>query len=305
MNDHARNYDNETYLKYALPGRLDKEIHYLEGIIKGITIDNKLSRAEIDMLKAWCRDHELVRNRAPYNELVDFIEKTLEDGFLSDEEQKDLIWLCQRFTTPNKYYDKITADLQRLQGIMAGIAADGKIKKTELLALSKWISDREHLKTNWPYDEIDSIITTVLADGIIDEKEHKTLLAFCREFTAKVPSLLIEDKIDDDCIRYGACAMCPEIIFKDRLFCFTGKSSRHTRASLVETLEKLGGRFSPTVRTDLNYLVVCDEGNRCWAFSCYGRKVEEAVNFRKRGLPIQIVHELDFWDSVQETRGRA
>jgi hypothetical protein len=39
-----------------------------------------------------------------------------------------------------------------------------------------------------------------------------------------------------------------------------------------------------------------DWGGR--AYSCYGRKVEEAINYRKRGANILIVHENDIWDVV-------
>lgn len=31
-----------------------------------------------------------------------------------------------------------------------------------------------------------------------------------------------------------------------------------------------------------------------WAFSCYGRKVEKAVQLRKDGSQVIIVHENDF-----------
>lgn len=38
----------------------------------------------------------------------------------------------------------------------------------------------------------------------------------------------------------------------------------------------------------------------CWAFSCYGRKVEEAMNMRKQGYKISIVKEIDFIDATIE-----
>lgn len=48
----------------------------------------------------------------------------------------------------------------------------------------------------------------------------------------------------------------------------------------------------------VNYLVVGGEGNPCWAYACYGRKVEKAVELRRQGHPIVIVHENDFHDAV-------
>ena len=59
-----------------------------------------------------------------------------------------------------------------------------------------------------------------------------------------------------------------------------------------------GGIFKDSVVKNTDFLIVGDEGNPCWAFSCYGRKVEKAIELRKSGSKIQIVHENDFWDCV-------
>ena len=50
----------------------------------------------------------------------------------------------------------------------------------------------------------------------------------------------------------------------------------------------------------VNYLVVCANGNPCWAYACYGRKVEQAVKHRRQGVPIVLVHENDFWDAYED-----
>ena len=57
-----------------------------------------------------------------------------------------------------------------------------------------------------------------------------------------------------------------------------------------------------SVSKKTNYLIVGDDGNPCWAYACYGRKVEKAINLRKEGAQIIIVHENDFWDEVEESR---
>ncbi len=48
----------------------------------------------------------------------------------------------------------------------------------------------------------------------------------------------------------------------------------------------------------VHYVVIGAEGNQCWAYSCYGRKVEKAIKLRKEGVRVVIVHELDFHDAV-------
>ena len=67
-------------------------------------------------------------------------------------------------------------------------------------------------------------------------------------------------------------------------------------------MRELGGQPHGNVTSKLNYLVIGAEGNPCWAFACYGRKVEKAVELRKKGVRVVIVHENDFHDGVLDVR---
>lgn len=98
----------------------------------------------------------------------------------------------------------------------------------------------------------------------------------------------------------GICAICPEIIFDGKLFCFTGESYRAKRAEIMETITSLGGKARSSVSAKTDYLIVGNAGNPCWAYACYGRKIEEAMNLRKGGAGIVIVNETDFWDAVDD-----
>lgn len=121
--------DQIEYYHFANPARLDKEFHTLEGIVRGIGIDDKINIQEIKALLSWCEKHEQVSSKHPFDEIIPLIKKSIEDNILDEEEQSDIIWLCKQHTSQNKYYDYITADMQRLQGILAGIVADGVIEK--------------------------------------------------------------------------------------------------------------------------------------------------------------------------------
>lgn len=96
--------------------------------------------------------------------------------------------------------------------------------------------------------------------------------------------------------------MNPNVVILNNTFCFTGTSSRTKRSEIKEIIESLGGTFSNSVTKKTRYLVIGDEGNPCWAFACYGRKVEKAVANRKEGLPIQIIHENYFWKYVEDVK---
>ena len=67
-----------------------------------------------------------------------------------------------------------------------------------------------------------------------------------------------------------------------------------------DVIARLGGKVRSSVSAKTDYLVVGNAGNPCWAYACYGRKIEEAVNLRKAGASIVIVNETDFWDAVDD-----
>lgn len=290
------------YIKFTGPQSLDKELHTLEGILKGIAIDHKITFSEVEALLGWSDRHHLVSHKSPFNEIIPLIKKATEDGNIDHEEKEDIKWLCQKYITPNKYYDCITADMQRLQGVLAGIVADGKITEEELNGLRNWLQDHEHLRIVWPFDEIDALVTEIMSDGVIGEQEHHVLANFCNQFLFNSTSMIIDLPIEGELLRTGVCSAMPVMKFEKKIFCLTGEFENGKKNELGQIVIDLGGDISKNVRKDIDYLVVGGRGSECWAFACYGRKVEKAMNFRKEGLPIQIVHEFDFWDAVQDSQ---
>lgn len=134
------------------------------GFIEGITIDHVVNEKEIGFLEDWIKEQELIRHRHPYNELIPYLEQVLADRVLTKEEQEDVLWLCERLVS-KQYFDQITCDLQRLHAVIGGITADAAISECELTGLATWLNQRNYLTGCWPYDEVCSLITSVMQDG--------------------------------------------------------------------------------------------------------------------------------------------
>lgn len=295
------------------PQELDLAIHTLEGLIKGIAIDSEINEKELKTVNSWISDHIHLKNRHPFNELIPRLSEVIEDRIIDADEKSDIMWLCKKFQTDNVYYNKITSDLQRLQGVIGGIVADGVVSKKELENLKEWLNDHQWLKTCWPYDEIVSIIIEVLKDGKIDAEEHKMLLAFFDEFISYpgYESVSRSSCKEKDLYHVtGICAADPKIIFKKKLFCFAGKISKLKKKKLSNTIVKLGGEYSDEINQSTAYLIIGDGSNPAWMFACYGRKVEIAIGMRKKrqeilsdgkktSMRIQLIHENDFWGAVK------
>lgn len=297
-------YESLPFRKYLGKAEVDKAVHTLEGILKGISIDGDVNISEAVELVKWFETYKKWVKLHPFNELIPIVANAIEDNVLSNEEMKDIIWFCHNISTENMYYDIITSDIQRLQGILHGILSDNHISDDEINGLRDWLEENEHLKQCYPYDEVYGLIISVLSDGKILDNERDLLKLFFYQFVnlhlssntsvQEVLSLKKEIKVS------GICAVCPEISMQEKTYCFTGISSQTTRKGFASIVQVLGGTYNDRITQETNYLIIGDNGNPCWAFSCYGRKVEQAVQLRKKGHTIMIVHENDFWDTYQE-----
>ncbi len=166
------------YRIYTYKSELDKALHTLEGLLKGIGIDKELNLDEIDELFNWCTLYNKFLQNNPCNELIPLIKKSIEDHYLSQDEVDDILWVCNNFKTGNGYYDAITSDIQRLQGILHGILADNIINDTEIEDLKFWVQENGHLSGTYPFDQVYSLLLSILSDGRIDESERNCLKFF-------------------------------------------------------------------------------------------------------------------------------
>ncbi len=292
--------DHRGYFKFTARSRLEKSVNSLLGIIEGISVDSIINRAEVEFLNLWLEEHQELKDRHPYNELLPVVENAISDGVLTTEEKEDILWLCEKLRS-TEFFDKTTADIQRLHAALGGIASDGAITEAELKGLSDWLSEHEHLKTCWPYEEVGSLITGVLSDKKIDSVEQKLLKEFFTEFVSILDSrTIVSPKFTVNGNVVGLCAVCPEITFSGNKFCFTGTSFKYTRSEFSQLVKQLGGEVVNSVSAKLDYLIIGADGNPSWAYACYGRKVEKAVELRKTGSRLLLVHENDFHDAVAD-----
>lgn len=292
--------DSLEYYKFCNKSNLHKSLNILKGIISGIIIDGVVNESELNEIKMWVNEQKRYINFHPFSELLPLVQEALSDGVLEQDEIDDILWFLNKATEENQFYDLITSDLQVLHGILHGILADSVVEENEIKSLSLWMEEAEHLKGCYPYDEIYSLLLDVLRDGKVDKDEQELLKAFFIEFVGM--SFSNQRKINASLKRsftlLGVCSVDPEITFDSRKFLFTGQSIRAKRSEFKEIVERGNGIFLQKPNKDLNYLVYGAGGNQCWAYSCYGRKVEKVVEMRKQGLDVQIIHENDFWDAV-------
>ncbi len=294
------NFENSEQQIVTVKARADKAINSLKGILLGIISDDKIDSYEMKELQLWAREHHYLVNRNPFREFMSLIDNTVSNGIPPKEAIEDLYWLCQKYEHDSIYYNGITSDLQQLQGIFHGILSDGELNNNEIFKLHGWLSENEHLNSYYPYDEIRSLVLSIVSDKKIDEEERLILMAFIKQFVELNNNDIKEsiDKATTDVNISGICAVDPEIIFENKTFCVTGILSRGTRNELQNAIKNKGGISVNSISKKTDYLIIGDTSNACWSYACYGRKVEKALDLRKSGNTIVLVHEFDVFDAI-------
>lgn len=285
----------ENGFKYISKAEHDKAINTLLHILEGIAADHTVTAKEWELLANWVSENKIVANRHPYNQLVPPLLTAVEDRVLSEEEREDMTWLCTQLRS-NEYYSLVTQDIQHLQPVLSTIASDGTVTEAEIEQLSTWLSEREHLRKCWPYEEMDILLTTTMQNHCIDPEEQKSLLEFCSSFTSSDQDF--ETPHVTARMLFDIFAVSPVISFDDYIFCFTGESKRASREEMKLLAQDRGAKIVEAVSPELDYLVVGVDGNPCWAYCSYGRKIAQAIELRRQGSRLLIVHESDFFAAL-------
>lgn len=296
------NFENSDLQTFTTKARADKAINSLKGLLLGIISDDIIDAKEMEELRLWAKEHYDLVNRNPFREFMILIENTASNEIPTKEAVEDLYWLCQKYEHNSIYYNGITSDLQLLQGIFHGILADGVLSDEEIFKLHGWLSQNKHMSSYYPYDEIRSLVLSIVEDKIITEDERTILTAFIKQFV-EIKNIEVAQKIEHDTADVnitGICAVNPEIIFENKTFCVTGILNRGSRSELQKAIKDKGGIPVNSISKKTDYLIVGSTNNACWSYSCYGRKVEKALELRKSGHTIVLIHETDIFSAIDE-----
>ncbi len=185
--------------------------------------------------------------------------------------------------------------LDELIGLCKGVLADGAVTQEEAEFLQEWLLANSQVADVWPANVLYDRISRMLADGTLDSDEEEELIQTLLEITGgpvldpAVASMSTGLPLDDP---------PPVIIFQDQQFCLTGRFVYGSRRECESEVVARGGsaQKSPTLKT--NYVVIGLAGSRDWIHSTHGRKIEAAVRLRDKGIPVRIVTEEHWVNSL-------
>lgn len=189
--------------------------------------------------------------------------------------------------------NELTRSMGALLGIAQGLLCDGQISDQEIAFLHDWLVSNDAIAAQWPGDALLARVRQVLADGQITAEEREHLAVTLQQLIGGSPEELAgarhvtELALDRDAA----------VEFAGAVFCLTGDFVFAPRKHCEAAISSRGGIVSGSVTRKLNYLVVGGLGSKEWKHGSFGTKVEKAIEFRRAGQRLFIVHE-DQWAAV-------
>jgi NAD-dependent DNA ligase len=181
-------------------------------------------------------------------------------------------------------------DVCEVLGLCKGLLADGVVNDAEARFLHEWIRGHEEQAEKWPVSAICRRLDSIFADGRIDETERADLQALL--------STVVGGAVTTELAQGGSAlpldAPPPTIDWIGQVFVFTGQFAYGTRAICEREVEGRGGACTSSISRRTNYVVIGTFTSRDWKFSSFGTKIQAAVDYRSRGIPIRIIGE-DHW----------
>lgn len=186
---------------------------------------------------------------------------------------------------------RTTRDVCELLGLAKGMLIDGVVSDDEASFLRAWIDRHPDAAALWPTSAIWKRLETIFADGRIDEAERVDLQGLLAS--------LVGGKVTTELAECGATVTPfddppPAIEWLGQLFVLTGQFAYAERTICAREVERRGGACTDNITRRTNYLVIGTFMSRDWKFGSFGTKIEKAVSYRSRGVPIRIVGE-DHW----------
>ena len=177
-----------------------------------------------------------------------------------------------------------------LLGIAQGMLCDRHLNDAEIRFLHEWLDQSQSIAAEWPGDVVYARVRAVLEDGVVTEHERQHL-------THTLEQLLggTLDELVKAAAAAGPAFDQPDAItYPQARFCLTGEFVYAPPDVCAAAIERRGGMISSAITRKLNYLVVGGLGSQEWKAGSFGAKVDKALEYKREGAPILILHE-DRW----------
>ncbi|MDP8173650.1 BRCT domain-containing protein [Pasteurella skyensis] len=193
-----------------------------------------------------------------------------------------------------KYFDYRESCIIALQGLCAGIVADGELNQKEFDYV---IETLEELEDALLLDPICSRFYMVISELTDDEKENKKILKKLEKLIIDF-SGITDDLCDGNSLGEEFFDKVGAIDFTNKVVCFTGKFQYGSRKKCSELAKQQGARVVDDWSFKVDFMIIGNLSSNQWMYQNYGRKIEWAKEAQqKRGHHVKIITEGQWFNS--------
>lgn len=189
-----------------------------------------------------------------------------------------------------RYNQRRRADraVNEMLGLVRGVIADGRVSAEEVESLRYWLVENDDVTHVWPISVLAERVQRIFRDGVVDDLERAELHRLLQQTTGAGPGVPQPGSMPS---RLPLCTPAPPLSFDGTVFVFTGAFAYGTRRDCEDAVVSRGALVRSNVTKGARFLVIGAIGNGDWAHSSHGRKIEKAVEYRTKGVPVAIVSE--------------
>ena len=256
-----------------------RDVNILYGFLFSFIADGVIQQEEKELLEKWRNEHNNDASIQFLKPIFNAIDSALSDNVLTIEEVFTIIGILSEYRIDGGNYSNETIDTQLLLSFCQGITCDGVVNKKELELLNIWI-EKTPLALSGKMQNIKDDIKAILSNNYFSEKEAERIRDIILDYIS-VPN----DNADS-------------VSINGKNFVLSGQFAFGSKQDVTRKIVELGGHVTSSVGKKTDYLVVGGTRSNLWKYGAFGTKVEKAKRLQEEGLPIIIVSEGDFINSL-------
>ena len=284
IEDHVQKYiphETQEFSKYISNPMVRKSISEFYGVIRGFSIDNKITQDEINYIKEWKEQNSDYKNQQDILAIVNVLDDILEDEIVTLEELSKLQYIIKSYLDIVSS-SPITLATQILDGILKGIIIDKEISDLECKNLRQWLYDNIYLSDHFPFNKTMEMLDDVLEDSIITQEESNYITSAINSLLNPVETLKVQINS-----------------VSNKHVCLSGNFAFGQKSDVEKYIIEKGGIIDSSLKKSTEILMIGDFECQAYSNGTYGTKVKKAIEYNKKGANIQIIKESNIFTNIK------
>ncbi len=272
---------------------------YWIGFLQGVLASSRIEKGEDIAIYEEAKRFSKIIKEPNIDDLLEDIEDNCFDSerdlidslnFIIEEKRKDL--LSEEAASEREYVSEFL-------GFCAGIICDGKVLRSEVIAIHQRFSNSEILSEFKILESLRNSVTNSLHSTFAKQNQYSDIQEWIGELVGNgyhdtgVPNLGNVTQIKH------AFTNPKAISFYGKTFVLTGTMTFGTRTIVQDMIKEKGGTCAKTVSNKTDFVVVASAPSEHWLTTHFGTKIKKAHDLISKGSDLKIVTEYALEKALQ------